>query len=72
MKAFPGLPDGMAVHSSGTLFCSGPGGIYVMTPEGKLIGRIVTGGRTSNCTFDEDESNLYITNDANLCRVRMK
>lgn len=72
MKEFPGLPDGMTVHSSGTLFCSGPGGVYVMTPGGKLIGRIVTGGRTSNCTFDDDESNLYITNDANLCRVRMK
>lgn len=72
MKEFPGLPDGMAVHSSGTLFGSGPGGIYVMTPQGKLIGRMVTGGRTSNCTFDEDESTLYITNDANLCRVRMK
>ncbi|TWU03296.1 SMP-30/gluconolactonase/LRE family protein [Neorhodopirellula pilleata] len=72
MKEFPGLPDGMAVHSSGTLFGSGPGGIYVMTPAGKLIGRIVTGGRTSNCTFDPSESWLFITNDANLCRVRMK
>lgn len=62
----------MAVHPSGTLFGSGPGGIYVMTPAGELIGRIVTGGRTSNCTFDPDTSWLYITNDANLCRVRMK
>lgn len=72
MSEFPGLPDGMAVHPSGTLFGSGPGGIYVMTPAGELIGRIVTGGRTSNCTFDPDTSWLYITNDANLCRVRMK
>jgi gluconolactonase len=72
MKEFPGLPDGMAVHSSGTLFGSGPGGIYVMTPMGNLIGSILTGGRTSNCTFNDDESVLYITNDANLCRVRMK
>lgn len=72
MKEYPGLPDGMAVHSSGQLFASGPGGVYVMNPDGKLIGRIITGGRTSNCTFDDDESNLYITQDENLCRVRMK
>jgi len=72
MEEFPGLPDGMAVHSSGTLFGSGPGGVYVMTPTGKLIGRIITAGRTSNCTFDPSESWLFITNDSNLCRVRMK
>ena len=71
MKEFPGLPDGMAIHSDGTLFASGPGGIYVMTPEGKLLGRIITGGRTSNCTFDSDEKWLYMTADDKLCRIRI-
>ena len=72
MKEFPGLPDGLAVSDDGTLFASGPGGIYVMTPKGKLLGRLITGGRTSNCTFDSDEKYLYITADNYLCRVKMQ
>lgn len=72
MKEFPGLPDGLVVAKDGTLFASGPGAIYVMTPQGKLLGRLITGGRTSNCTFDENQSYLYITADSYLCRVEMK
>ncbi len=72
MKEFPGLPDGLAVAADGTIFGSGPGGIYVMTPDGKLLGRILTGERTSNCGFDSDGSALYITADSYLCRVKMK
>lgn len=72
MKQYPGLPDGMAIHSSGTLFASGPGGIFILSPTGDLLGRIITGGRTSNCTFDSDEKTLYLTADKQICRVRMK
>jgi gluconolactonase len=72
MSEFPGAPDGMAVHSDGTLFGSGPGGIYVMTPTGDLLGRIITGGRVSNCSFDPDEKWLYLTADKQLCRIRIR
>jgi len=72
MQEYPGLPDGLAVAGDGTIFGSGPGGIYVMTPDGKLLGRIITGGRTSNCTFDKNQTTLYITADSYLCRVKLK
>jgi gluconolactonase len=72
IKEFPGLPDGLAVAKDGTVFGSGPGGIYVFTPEGKLLGRLITAGRTSNCGFDADQKTLYITADSYLCRVQMK
>lgn len=72
MKEFPGLPDGLAVATDGTLFGSGPGGIYVITPSGKLLGRILTGGRVSNCTFDKDQKTLFMTADDKVCRVRLK
>lgn len=72
MSEYPGLPDGLAVHSSGVIFGSGPGGIYVITSGGELIGRIITGGRTSNCAFGPGENDLYITADSNLCRVSLK
>lgn len=67
----PGLPDGMAVDAQGHLWCSGPGGIFVMSPTGELLGRLVTGERTSNCTFGAD-GYLYMTVDAYLCRVKTK
>lgn len=72
MNEYPGLPDGLAVAKDGTIFGSGPGGIYVMNSEGKLLGRFVTGGRTSNCGFDSEQKTLYITADSYLCRVRIK
>jgi len=72
MKEFPGLPDGLTVAKDGTIFGSGPGGIYVLTPKGKLLGRLITGERTSNCTFDEKQAYLYITADSYLCRIRMQ
>jgi len=72
MQQHPGLPDGLAVHDSGVIFGSGPGAIYVISPAGKLLGRIVTGGRVSNCTFDEDQSTLYVTADDKICRLKLK
>ena len=36
-KKWPGLPDGMRVTGDGTLFASAPGGILIMSPEGKRL-----------------------------------
>ena len=72
MKEFPGLPDGLAIAKDGTIFGSGPGGVYVFTPDGKLLGRLITAGRTSNCGFGPDQKTLYITADSYLCRVQLK
>ncbi len=66
----PGLPDGMAVDRDGHLWATAPGGVLVLTPEGKLLGRLNTGQRTANCTFGEDGKTLFITADSYLCRIR--
>lgn len=66
----PGLPDGMKVDKDGNLWASGPGGIYVFTAEGKLLGRISTGEKTANCAWGEDGSVLYLTADTYLCRIQ--
>ena len=66
----PGLPDGLKVDRAGHLWATAPGGVLVLTPDGKLLGRLNTGVPTSNCQFGEDGKTLFITADAYLCRVR--
>ncbi|MBJ7320270.1 MAG: SMP-30/gluconolactonase/LRE family protein [Brevundimonas sp.] len=66
----PGLPDGMAVDRAGHLFATGPGGVHVLTPEGRSLGRIDTGGAAANCTFGEDGRSLFITAGDRLLRLR--
>lgn len=68
----PGLPDGMSVDAKGNLWASGPGGIFVISPDGKPLGRVTTNERTSNCCFGEDGTVLYMTVDSYLCRVKTK
>ena len=65
----PGAPDGLAVDQQGNVWATGPGGVLVLTPEGKLIGRISTGQRTANCCFGNDGSMLYMAADDYLCRI---
>jgi gluconolactonase len=64
--------DGMRVDTTGHIWATGPGGVHIMTPEGKLLGRIATYMPNGNCTFGDDGSTLYICADAFLCRVKTK
>ncbi len=66
-----GLPDGLKVDKKGNLFATGPGGVLVISPSGKLLGRIDTKQATANCAFGEDGT-LYITADMYLCRIKTK
>ena len=70
--AVNGNPDGMKVHKNGWIFASGPQGIWIFTPEGKHLGTIFTSEKTANCAFNEDYSELYITAEAYLLRVKLK
>ena len=66
----PGNPDGMKVDLKGNLFASGPGGIYVFSPAGTLLGRIETGEKSANCAWGNDGSTLYICADMYMCRIQ--
>ncbi|MBI1249093.1 SMP-30/gluconolactonase/LRE family protein [bacterium] len=65
----PGSSDGLKVDTNGNLWATGPGGVLVFTPEGKLLGRLSTGERTANCAFGPDGT-IYLTADMYLCRVK--
>jgi len=66
----PGVPDGLKVDRLGNVFATGPAGVHVLTPEGRLLGIINTGGPTGNCCWGDDGSTLYITADKSLVRIR--
>ncbi|GLR17060.1 SMP-30/gluconolactonase/LRE family protein [Portibacter lacus] len=70
-KGLKGVPDGIKVRSDDYVFTTGPGGVLVLTPEGKHLGTIVTGESTSNCAFDAQENYLYMTSDAYLLRIKL-
>ncbi len=71
-KKLPGLPDGLKVARGGFLFASGPGGIYILSPEGKKLGLIATGKPIANCCFGEDGKTLFMTLADTIARVRLK
>lgn len=64
-----GLPDGLKVHKSGILFATGPGGVLVLSPNGEHLGTILTGQATSNCAFNDDQSQLFMTADMYVMRI---
>lgn len=72
VKTRQGAPDGLKVDAQGNLFATGPGGVLVLTPDGKHLGTIMTGERIANCAFGDDGRTLYMTSDMHLCRVRLK
>ena len=67
-----GGPDGMKIDAKGYIYASAPGGIWVFNPAGKVIARIYTGQRTSNCSLDQKHNTLYMTCDSLVMRVRLK
>jgi gluconolactonase len=67
-----GLPDGLKVDVGGNLWATGPGGVLVISPDGRHLGTIMTGQATANVAFGDDGQTLYITADMYLMRVRVK
>lgn len=65
-----GLPDGLKVDQAGNVWATGPGGVIVFSPEGKVLGKLLTGEATANVAWGDDGSTLYITADMYLCKVK--
>ena len=70
----PGVPDGMKVDVEGNVYCTGPGGIWIIDASGKLLGRILTGPEPpSNVAWGEDDwKTLFYTTRHSLGRIRLK
>jgi gluconolactonase len=68
----PGITDGMKVDTKGNIYSTGPGGIWVITPEGKHIGTIRTPETITNLAFgDTDKKTLYLTARPTIYKIRV-
>lgn len=64
--------DGLKVDYKGNVFATGAGGVLILSPEGELLGRLVTGESIANVAWGNDGSVLYLTSDMYLCRINTK
>jgi gluconolactonase len=63
--------DGIKVDRAGNLFVSAPGGLWILSAEGKLLGKIVTPERPANMAWgDEDGKTLYLTAHTSLYKIK--
>lgn len=67
-----GLPDGLKSDSRGNIFATGPGGIWIFSSTGKLLGKIRLEHAASNCALTADEKTIFITNDMYVLRFKMR
>jgi gluconolactonase len=58
----PGVPDGIRVDVAGRLFSTAGDGVWVVTADGILLGKILVPQTPANCTFGgPGRQTLYIT-----------
>ena len=63
--------DGLKVDKMGNIFVSAPGGVWVLSPEGKYLGKIVGPERPANMAWgDADGKTLYLTAHTGLYKIR--
>jgi gluconolactonase len=68
-----GIPDGMKCDERGDIWVTGPGGVWVLSPEGEHLGTIEVPENVGNITFGGDDwHTLYMPSSTSLYRVRTK
>lgn len=65
-----GRPDGMKVDVEGNLYTTGPGGLWIISPEGTPLAHVRFPEKTANCAWGEDYRSLYVTASTSIYRLR--
>jgi gluconolactonase len=68
-----GVADGMKCDVEGNVYCTGPNGVHVIDPKGRLLGRLKIPGHSTNMAWgDDDWCSLYVTTYNSVYRTRVK
>jgi gluconolactonase len=68
----PGYVDGIRVDSKGNIYSTGPGGVWIISSEGKHLGTIQTSKIVANLTFGEpDWKTLYMAAESTIYKIRV-
>jgi gluconolactonase len=63
----------MKVDAAGNLWATGPGGLLIISSQGKLLGRVLTHRPTANVAFGgEDGKSVFLTADDRILHFRRK
>ncbi len=66
-----GLPDGLKVDKAGRIFATGPGGVWIFSPDGTHLGTIQPAEIPANVAWGGDGKTLYMTARTGLYRIRL-
>ena len=67
-----GGPDGMKVDVQGNIYSAGPGGVVILSPEGKRLATLLIPERVANVAWGgADRKTLYICASTSVYRVRL-
>jgi gluconolactonase len=66
-----GVPDGMKLDMEGNVYSAGPGGIWIFSPAGKPLARILMPETVGNLAWGgPDRKTLYIAASASIYRIQ--
>jgi gluconolactonase len=67
-----GVTDGLRVDTKGNLYETGPGGVWIISPEAKHLGTIRAPEQATNVGFgDPDKKTLYIAARTGIYKIRV-
>jgi len=67
----PGAPDGMKVDRQGNIYCTGPGGFWIIDQEGKCLAQVKPPELPANLAWgDAGWQSLFLTCRTGLYRIR--
>ena len=67
----PGGADGIKVDRKGNIYAAGPGGVWIVSPDGRHLGTIRIPHAANIAFGDSDARTLYITAQRDLYRMRV-
>lgn len=68
-----GSTDGLKVDAAGNVWTTGPGGLLILSKDGKLLGRVLTHQPTANVAFGgKDGKTVFLTANDRIMRFQRK